>query len=135
MADMSDMLKNFASMMEGKEIPDNVKEMLSSLSQNSNNTSQEDTANSSNNLNNDSSSDNRSGNTQMPNIDIDTMLKMQKIMSSLNNSRNSSGANLLRALKPYLRPNRQAKVDEYINLLGVEQVIGLINNQNGGDKK
>ena len=71
----------------------------------------------------------------MPNIDIDTMLKMQKIMSSLNNSRNSSGANLLRALKPYLRPNRQAKVDEYINLLGVEQVIGLMNNQNGGDKK
>ena len=135
MADMSDMLKNFASMMEGKEIPDNVKEMLSSLSQNSNNTSQEDTANSSNNLNNDSSSDSRSGNTQMQNIDIDTMLKMQKIMSSLNNSRNSSGANLLRALKPYLRPNRQAKVDEYINLLGVEQVIGLMNNQNGGDKK
>ena len=135
MADMSDMLKNFASMMEGKEIPGNVKEMLSSLSQNSNNTSQEDTANSSNNLNNDSFSDSRSGNTQMPNIDIDTMLKMQKIMSSLNNSRNSSGANLLRALKPYLRPNRQAKVDEYINLLGVEQVIGLMNNQNGGDKK
>ena len=31
MADMSDMLKNFASMMDGKEIPDNIKEMLNSL--------------------------------------------------------------------------------------------------------
>ena len=31
MADVSEMLKNFSSMMEGKEIPDNIKEMMSSL--------------------------------------------------------------------------------------------------------
>ena len=35
MADMSEILKNFSSMMEGKEIPDNIKEMLSSLQNNS----------------------------------------------------------------------------------------------------
>ena len=29
MADMSEMLKNLSSMMEGKEIPDNIKEILS----------------------------------------------------------------------------------------------------------
>ena len=28
MADMADMLKSFSSMMEGKQIPDNIKEML-----------------------------------------------------------------------------------------------------------
>ena len=39
MADMSDMLKNFASMMDGKEIPDNIKEILSSFSKEKNNNS------------------------------------------------------------------------------------------------
>ena len=38
MADMSDMFKNFASMMDGKEIPDNIKEMLNSFSKGENNT-------------------------------------------------------------------------------------------------
>ena len=37
MADMSEMFKNFSSMMEGKEIPDNIKEMLNSLTNNSTN--------------------------------------------------------------------------------------------------
>ncbi len=35
MADMADMLKSFSSMMEGKQIPDNIKEMLNSLQNNS----------------------------------------------------------------------------------------------------
>ena len=35
MADMADMLKSFSSMMEGKQIPDNIKEMLNSLQKNS----------------------------------------------------------------------------------------------------
>ena len=39
MADMSDMFKNFSSMMDGKEIPDNIKEMLNSLANNSSNSS------------------------------------------------------------------------------------------------
>ncbi len=117
MADMSDMLKSFSSMMEGKEIPDNIKEMLNSL-----------TNNSSNEQNNNS---NNSG--DIPNIDINTMMKMQKIMSAMNSNSNNSGANLLRSLKPYLNPSRQSKVDEYIQLFNVEKVIKLMNNS-GGDK-
>ena len=49
MADMADMLKSFSSMMEGKQIPDNIKEMLNSLqnnsAQNGANTSNSTTAN------------------------------------------------------------------------------------------
>lgn len=53
-------------------------------------------------------------------------------MNSFNSSQNNSGANLLRALKPYLKPSRQAKVDEYIQLLSLEKVIEMMNNS-GGD--
>ena len=110
MADMSDMLKNFASMMDGKEIPDNIKEMLNSLSKENSSSDANDS----------------------PNIDINTILKMQRIMNSFNSSQNNSGANLLRALKPYLKPSRQAKVDEYIQLLSLENVIEMMNSS-GGD--
>lgn len=120
MADMSEMLKNFSSMMDGKEIPDNIKEMLNSLSNNTTN------QNSETNTRVDSSSN--------PGIDMETMMKMQKIMSAMNSSSNNSGANLLRSLKPYLNPSRQAKVDEYIQLFNIEKVINLMN-QSGGDTK
>ena len=52
MADMSEMLKNFASMMEGKDIPDNIKEMLNSLQ---NSSSEKMTINSNSDNNNNSS--------------------------------------------------------------------------------
>lgn len=121
MADMSDMFKNFSSMMDGKEIPDNIKEMLNSLA--NNNSNFENTK-----------ADTRTDFTNNSGIDIETMMKMQKIMSAMNSSSNNSGANLLRSLKPYLNPSRQEKVDEYIQLFNIENVINLMN-QSGGDKK
>lgn len=139
MADMSEMLKNFSTMMNGKEIPDNIKEMMNSLvNNNSNNNS--NNANNSNNSS-DSTYNSGSGNSGNSNssfdgsgIDIETMMKLQKVMSAMNSSSNSSGANLLRSLKPFLKPSRQSKVDEYIQLLNIEKVIGLMN-PSGGDKK
>ena len=122
MADMSDMLKNFASMMDGKEIPDNIKEILSSFSKEKNNNSND-------------KKQSEANDSPSPNIDIKTLIKMQKIMNSLNSSQNNSGTNLLKALKPYLKPSRQAKVDEYIQLLSLEKVIELMNNSGGDDTK
>ena len=154
MADMADMLKSFSSMMEGKQIPDNIKEMLNSLQNNSaqngantgNNTTD---SNANSNINsyanqtnsseatNSEQSVNRSSNNSfeqsMPNIDINTMMKMQKIISAMNSPSNNSGVNLLRSLKPYLKPSRQAKVDEYIQLFNMEKVFELMR-QSGGDK-
>lgn len=135
MADMSDMLKNLSSMMEGKEIPDNIKEMLNSLT--NNNSNRQNNNNSEDNIPNFQNTDRNSSTNfsgDIPNIDINTMMKMQKIMSAMNSSSNNSGANLLRSLKPYLKPSRQAKVDEYIQLFNIEKVINLMNNS-GGDKK
>lgn len=136
MADMADMLKSFSSMMEGKQIPDNIKEMLNSLqnnsAQNGANTGNNTTANTTDsNMN---SYVNQANSEQsMPNIDINTMMKMQKIISAMNSPSNNSGVNLLRSLKPYLKPSRQAKVDEYIQLFNMEKVFELMR-QSGGDK-
>ena len=162
MADMSDLMKNFSSIMNGKEIPDNIKEMLNSFANKSNNsssnmadgssdnTTQNIASNVSNNANNKEQSNNshfdtqesyhRNSNNSSDNcaensspfdgIDFDTMMKMQKIISSMNSSSNSSGANLLRSLKPYLKPSRQAKVDECIQLLSLEKAFSLMNNSN-----
>ena len=162
MADMSDLMKNFSSIMNGKEIPDNIKEMLNSFANKSNNsssnmavgssdnTTKNIASNVSNNANNKEQSNNshfdtqesyhRNSNNSSDNcaensspfdgIDFDTMMKMQKIISSMNSSSNSSGANLLRSLKPYLKPSRQAKVDECIQLLSLEKAFSLMNNSN-----
>lgn len=162
MADMSDLMKNFSSIMNGKEIPDNIKEMLNSFANKSNNsssnmadgssdnTTKNIASNVSNNANNTEQSNNshfdtqesyhRNSNNSSDNcaensspfdgIDFDTMMKMQKIISSMNSSSNSSGANLLRSLKPYLKPSRQAKVDECIQLLSLEKAFSLMNNSN-----
>lgn len=162
MADMSDLMKNFSSIMNGKEIPDNIKEMLNSFANKSNNsssnmadgssdnTTRNIASNVSNNANNKEQSNNshfdtqesyhRNSNNSSDNcaensspfdgIDFDTMMKMQKIISSMNSSSNSSGANLLRSLKPYLKPSRQAKVDECIQLLSLEKAFSLMNNSN-----
>lgn len=162
MADMSDLMKNFSSIMNGKDIPDNIKEMLNSFANKSNNsssnmadgssdnTTKNIASNVSNNANNKEQSNNshfdtqesyhRNSNNSSDNcaensspfdgIDFDTMMKMQKIISSMNSSSNSSGANLLRSLKPYLKPSRQAKVDECIQLLSLEKAFSLMNNSN-----
>lgn len=162
MADMSDLMKNFSSIMNGKEIPDNIKEMLNSFTNKSNNsssnmadgssdnTTKNVASNVSNNANNKEQSNNshfdtqesyhRNSNNSSDNcaensspfdgIDFDTMMKMQKIISSMNSSSNSSGANLLRSLKPYLKPSRQAKVDKCIQLLSLEKAFSLMNNSN-----
>lgn len=162
LADMSDLMKNFSSIMNGKEIPDNIKEMLNSFTNKSNNsssnmadgssdnTTKNIASNVSNNANNKEQSNNSHFDTQesyhrnsnnssnncaensspFDGIDFDTMMKMQKIISSMNSSSNSSGANLLRSLKPYLKPSRQAKVDECIQLLSLEKAFSLMNNSN-----
>ena len=122
---MTDMLKNLSSMMEGKEIPDNIKELLRSMQNNNTNS----------NKTNLSSNESNSNNSQnISNIDMESILKIQKIMNTMNKSSNSSGANLLRSLKPYLNPNRQEKVDEYIQLFNIEQMLELLR-ESGGDKK
>lgn len=107
MADMTDMLKDFAQFFSASNNAEQHKQQ--------------------NNINKNNS------NIEMPNIDIDSMMKLGKIISAMNSPQNNNGANLLRSLKPYLNQSRQQKVDEYIQLFNIEKVINAMNNL-GGDK-
>lgn len=138
--DMSDMIKNLSSMLNGKDMPEDIKNIISNFASNnvntnSNNSNDDSNSNSSNNE--DISSDSRnnnSGQNTMPDIYIGMILKMKKIMDSMKNNKDDPRANLLLSLKPYLKDSRQEKVDQYVKLFNMSKVFEVINPL-GGDKK
>ena len=162
--DMSEMIKKFSMMMNNQEMPDNLKNMLNSVSSstgnssdennkynncndtNNNNNYSDNTENSDNNFGNFSNSnnsnsnnnnnDNRSNNFNNPfgNIDMNTILKMQQVMNSMNDKQNDSRTNLLMSLKPYLKESRKNKVDQYIQLMKMGKIFEIMNPL-GGDNK
>lgn len=145
---MDDFMQNLNSMLNGKEIPDNIKSMLGSIMSNNSNSTTASNQNknkgnipstgnaSSNNSTDEGNRFNNSSNSgiDFSNIDIGTIMKMQQIVKAMNTEQSNSRANLLRSLKPYLKPSRQEKVEQYIQLFNMEKVIELMNNDGGGKK-
>lgn len=146
---MSEMLKNFSQMLNNQEMPDNIKNILGSMmnnnsnnsSNNSSDTSVTNNNNHSKNLNNDNLNTNtRTNNSSDTNnifgdFDMNTILKMQKIMTSVNNDKqNDARANLLMSLKPYLKDSRKSKVDQYVQLMKMGKIFEIMNPL-GGDNK
>lgn len=130
--DMSEIVQKMSEMLKNNEIPDNVKSILDGFTSNQNNSSpsQKDSSNTTDSRNEQNSSDS----FEMPNIDLGTMLKMKSIIDSMNKQQNDPRANLLRSLKPYLKPSRKEKVDQYIKLFSMGKVFEVINPL-GGEKK
>ncbi len=130
--DMSEMFQKVSEMLKNNEIPDNIKSMMSNFAteQNNSSTSQESSSNTTENEEQRDSNDS----FEMPNIDLNTMLKMKSIVDSMNRQQNDPRANLLRSLKPYLKPSRKEKVDQYIKLFSMGKVFEVLNPL-GGEKK
>ena len=159
--DMANMIKKAQEMINNNQIPDELKSLVSNMQNNTNNSNtnfqrnrnvgnskqnyngynqvnnSKQSNNSRNNYGNSNSHNNDSSNNNsgFPDIDIETMMKLQNIMSkmkSLNNDDDMS--KLLMSLKPYLRNEKKEKVDEYIKLIKMgkmTQAFDLF----GGDKK
>lgn len=138
-----DMINNLSSMLKNGNIPDNIKDMISNFS----NSSGEEKANSSSNnidpnmissllgsLNSNSSSDNNSTSNTSSNIDIETIMKMKTIIDKMNINQNDPRANLLRSLKPYLRSSRKDKLEQYVKLLNMTNIVDVFG-FSGGEKK
>lgn len=124
----SELFSKFSQMMDNGEIPDNVKEMLNNFTNNSN--SSENSEQYSDNNSNTSSSNNNNG----FNFDFETFIKIQNIMKKFNNQNNDPRANLLRSLKPYLKDSRKQKIEQYINMLKMVQIMDFLN-KSGGEKQ
>ena len=114
-----EMIQNFSSMM--------------SSNSSSNNKNENNNSNNNNDINN-ANSNTSNNNFDFSTIDMNTILKMQSIMSKMNNS-NDPRSNLLYSLKPYLREERKAKVDQYANLLNVAKIAELFNNTNNNSSQ
>lgn len=122
--DMSELFNKFSNMVNEGNIPDEMKNILSSLSQNSENRSEEQ------------NKENTSAEGMDPSsIDFETIMKMKNIMEKMKGSGNDPRANLLLSLKPYLKESRKDKVDQYIKLFGMSKVMELFNNTGGEAKK
>ena len=128
--DISEMMQKMSEMLKNNEIPDNVKSIINNLSSKSSeaNTSSEN----GNSFNKNSTSEN--SNSDFPDIDLHTMLKMKSIIDSMNKQQNDPRANLLRSLKPYLKPSRKEKVEQYIKLFSMGKVFETLNPLGGENK-
>ena len=82
--------------------------------------------NSNNNYSNSFGSNSNSN--QNFNIDMNTIMKMKKIMESMN-QKNDPRANLLYSLKPYLRDTKKDKLDQYVNLLNMTKIAEVMKNE------
>lgn len=121
---MSNLMNQISNMLNSNEIPDDIKKMMSNLSKSQKDGSTSNTA-SPNEIPNSS---------QVPDLDIETIMKIKKIMDSMKETKNDPRANLLRSLKPYLKDSRKEKVEQYIQFLGIEKAFETFGTL-GGDKK
>lgn len=112
---MNNMMEQLNQMFQNNDFPDDIKNLINNLksSSDSENTSKE-------------TYDNNSG------IDINTILKMKKVMDSMNSNKDDPRSNLLLSLKPYLKESRRKKVDQYIKLFGLGKAFEIMNSL-GGD--
>lgn len=135
--DMNNLMEQFNKMLQNNEFPDELKNALNSFtnSSNSNNSNKDfgSLNNSGNNTKNSNNSFNDS-NSAIPDIDINTILKMKQITDSMKTNKNDPRANLLISLKPYLKESRQKKVDQYIGLFGLGKAFEMFNSLGGENK-
>lgn len=92
-----------------------------------------------NNSNNNNAEDNTSSNddtrtettssNDAPDIDIETILKIKSIMEKMNIKKDSPRARLLQDLKPYLNESKRNKLDQYMKLDKMIELLPLL----GGD--
>lgn len=80
-------------------------------------------------FNNISSSSDSTSSGKSPDIDMDTILKMKSIMDKINAKNDKPSSKLLYDLKPFLNESKQNKIDKYVKMDKMVELLPLI----GGD--
>ena len=83
-----------------------------------------------NNFNSNNQKNTATNSNPFMNIDMETMMRVGKIFSSMN--KEDPRKNLLLSLKPFLRNSRQKNVDTYVFILGILNVLDTFNNGDSG---
>lgn len=124
--DLSNVMNQFSNILKEKNI--DINQILNKVSDNPSNSSSNSNANTSDNQN--SFTSNITGESDF-NLDIETILKIKNIMQQMN-QKNVPRNNLLNSLKPFLRKEKQEKLDEYIKYANLLNLLELFNSK-GGD--
>ena len=114
---MSELFSKFSNMINEGNIPDEMKNILSSM-QNGN---KEETTDGEHN--------------DSPSIDFETIMKMKQIMEKMKGTEKDPRATLLLSLKPYLKESRKDKVDQYIKLFSMGKAMEIFGNLRRWNKK
>ena len=86
-------------------------------------------------INSNTHSDSQNNGTNSSDIDIDTILKMKSIMDKMNSKNNDSRSMLLQALRPYLKESRRNKLDQYIQMSKIIDILPLLGGEfNNGNR-
>ena len=119
MEDISKLIEEFSKNLDKNDIPDNLKDILNNF----NNSTTADTSD-------DTSNQDDTSSFNLNNLDINTILKLNSIMNKMN-SKSNPNAKLLLALKPYLKSDKQTKLDQYVQLLNMSSIIEIFKNNDG----
>ena len=83
----------------------------------------DNTQESNNNTYTNNTNTSNTNNFDFSNIDMNTILKMQNLLSKFN--RNTPKKTLLYSLKPFLNQSRQDKLGEYITILSIMDALDI----------
>ena len=67
------------------------------------------------------------------NIDFETIIKMTAIMEKLNNKKDNPRVALLQSLRPFLKKDTQIKLDQYIEISKILDILPIINSESKGN--
>ena len=126
--DMQNIFNQINQMLQNNDVPDELKNIVNNIKNSSDNKKDNSNPNNTNDISSSSNDFNFSD------IDINTILKMKKVMDSMNSNKDDPRTNLLLSLKPYLKKSRQDKVEQYIKLFSMGKAFEVFNSL-GGDVK
>ena len=127
-----EMIENFSKMLNSNNFETSTNSNNSANFNSSNSNNNNNSNNNSNNNNNQNKNNSNGSGFDFNNIDMNTILKMKSAMEKMNN-KNDPRSNLLYSLKPYLRQNRQEKLDQYVNLLNFSKIADMLKNDKKDD--
>lgn len=76
-------------------------------------------------------SDSSKSKNENSNINADSILKFQKLAKLLSQNEASNDETLLQALKPYMRNSRKEKIDQYIKILHIINLLDKFQEMGG----
>ncbi len=123
-----EMFKNLSSMLGSSNSSGDFNSVISNFASNFNN-------NSNNNSANNTTGDTSNNNFDFSNIDMETIMKMKNIMGALNSKKDDPRSNLLLSLKPYLKPSRKEKLDQYMKFMNLASMLDTFNSMGGENVK